>query len=120
MKDGLIKVAAAAPLIRVADTVYNTNQLIDCAKRAAAAKVGVLVFPEMSMTAYTANDLLFFDNLLKGAEEGLVRYIEETKELPLISFVGVPVRAFGRIYNCAAAITQGQLMGLVPKYALGN
>ena len=120
MKDGLIKVAAASPLIRVADTVYNTNQLIDCAKRAAAEQVGVLVFPEMSMTAYTANDLLFFDSLLRGAEEGLLRYIAETKDLPLISFVGVPVRAFGRIYNCAAAITQGQLLGLVPKYALGN
>ncbi len=120
MKDGLIRVAASAPRIRVADTVYNASQLIDAAHRAAKEKVGVLVFPEMSMTAYTANDLLFFDSLLRGAEQGLLRYMKETAELPLLSFVGVPVRAFGRIYNCAAAVSGGKLLGLVPKYALGN
>ena len=120
MKQGLMKVAAAAPRIRVADTDYNAKALVECAKRASKEKVGVLVFPEMSMTAYTANDLLFFDTLLRGAEEGLAYYIEQTKDLPMLSFVGVPVCAFGRIYNCAAAVSQGELLGLVPKYALGN
>lgn len=120
MKQGLVKVSAAAPRIRVADTDFNAKALVECAKRAAASQCGVLVFPEMSMTAYTANDLLFLDTLLRGAEEGLAYYMEQTKELPLLSFVGVPVRAFGRIYNCAAAISYGRLLGLVPKYALGN
>ena len=71
-----MKVAAAAPRIRVADTDYNAKALVDCAKRASEEKVGVLVFPEMCMTDYTANDLLFLDSLLRGAEEGLASYIK--------------------------------------------
>ena len=120
MKNGLIKVAAAAPRIRVADTPFNTNSLIDCATAAAKEGAGVVVFPEMVMTAYTANDLVFSESLLNGAEDGMAHYIEATKDLPIISFVGVPVRAHGRIYNCAAAVCSGKLLGLVPKCALGN
>ncbi|MBO5788783.1 MAG: NAD(+) synthase [Clostridia bacterium] len=120
MKYGLIKVAAASPRIRVADTAFNSQAMVECAHRVAKENVGVLVFPELSMTAYTANDLLFSESLLAGAEQGVIDYMEQTKDLPLISFLGVPVSTFGRIYNCAAAICEGKLLGLVPKYALGN
>ncbi|MBP5209650.1 MAG: NAD(+) synthase, partial [Clostridia bacterium] len=88
--------------------------------RAADAGARVVVFPELSLCAYTAYDLLFSQTLIDGCERALTDYIAQTADLPVISFVGLPVRAFGRLYNCAAAVCRGELLGLVPKFALGD
>lgn len=120
MKDGMIRVAAASPRIRVADPEGNIAKMIGRAKELSADGVRVLVFPELSVCGYTANDLLFSETLLRGCEEAAVAYLRETADLPLLSFIGVPVEAFGRLYNCAAAVCHGKLLGLVPKHALGN
>lgn len=120
MKDGFIRVAASSPRIRVADPENNINAFIQKAKEAASDGVRVLIFPELSVCGYTANDLLFSDILLRGCEAAVTAYLRETADLPLLSFLGVPVQAFGRLYNCAAAVCGGKLLGLVPKHALGN
>ena len=120
MKDGFIKVATVAPALRVADPHFNVTESIKEAKRAAAEGVKLLVFPELSISAYTVEDLLFWSSLQEACERELARYIEETRTLDMLSFVGVPVVAFDRVYNCAAAVCRGELLGLVPKSNLPN
>lgn len=118
MKDGLIRVGAVAPRGRVADPMKNAEGLIAAARAAADAGVRVLVTPELGITGYAVSDLFFQAPLIAAAEKGLARYIRETAELDLLSFVGVPVAVGGRLYNCAAAVCRGELLGLVPKLAI--
>ena len=120
MKDGFIKVSATSPRLCVAGVVYNCRELIGEARAAAARGVKLLVFPELSITGYTSADLFLNSRLLSSAEEALGEYIDETSDLDLISFVGVPVSAFGRLYNCAAAVFRGRLLGLVAKSYIPN
>lgn len=120
MKDGFVKVATAAPALRVADPHFNVTESVKEAKRAAAAGVKLLVFPELGISSYTAGDLMFWSSLQEACERELARYIEETRSLDLLSFIGVPVVAFDRVYNCAAAVCRGELLGLVPKSNLPN
>ena len=115
MKDGFVKVAAGTPRIRVADCGYNAGQIIALMKQAAGRGVKVLALPELCVTGYTCGDLFLQDALLDGAEEALERILEETAELDMVTALGLPVRAEGKLYNCAAVIKGGQLLGLVPK-----
>ena len=115
MKDGFVKVAAGTPRIRVADCGYNAGQIIALMKQAAGQGVKVLALPELCVTGYTCGDLFLQDALLDGAEEALERILEETAELDMVTALGLPVRAEGKLYNCAAVIKGGQLLGLVPK-----
>ena len=115
MKDGFVKVAAGTPRIRVADCGYNAGQIIALMKQAAERGVKVLALPELCVTGYTCGDLFLQDALLDGAEEALERILEETAELDMVTALGLPVRAEGKLYNCAAVIKGGQLLGLVPK-----
>ena len=118
MKHGLIKVAAGAPAIRVADPIHNAAKLADAAKEAAEAGVRVLVFPELCVTGYTCGDLLYSQALLTGAREALTAYLAKTAELELLSVVGLPFADGDQIYNCAAVCYQGELLGLVPRTKL--
>ena len=120
MTDGFVRVATASPALRVADPRFNTDSAIATAKEAAAAGVKVLVFPELNLSAYTIGDLVFQTNLLAACERELARYIEETKALDLLSFVGLPVAVFDRVYNAAAAVSHGELLGIIPKSHLPN
>ena len=120
MRDGFVRVATASPTLRVADPHFNTDSAIATAKSAAAAGVKVLVFPELNISAYTVGDLVFQTTLLAACERELARYIEETKDLDLLAFVGLPVAVFDRIYNAAAAVSHGRLLGLIPKSHLPN
>ena len=115
MKDGFIRVGAASPLLRVADCLYNATSLAEAARLAAARGVRVLVFPELSLTTYTAGDLFLQPLLQEKAEEALASYMKETEALDMLSFVGLPVSVGERIYNCTAAVSRGRLLGLVPK-----
>mgnify|MGYP002521958464 CR=1 FL=1 len=120
MTDGFVRVATASPALRVADPHFNTDSAIATAKSAAAEGVKVLVFPELNISAYTIGDLVFQTNLLAACEKELARYIEETKDLDLLAFVGLPAALFNRVYNVAAAVSHGELLGLVPKSHLPN
>ncbi len=115
MKDGLVKIAAAAPSLRVADTQYNAEQIISCISDADDLGVKILTFPELSITGCTYRDLLRHEVLLKGAEEALCRIIEATTGLDMLVFVGLPFADGSKLYSCAAAICSGYLLGLVPK-----
>ncbi len=115
MKDGFVKVAAASPVIRVADTDYNADRIIECINEADAQDVNVLVFPELCITGCTCRDLLTHDVILAGARNALLRILEATVGVDMLIFVGLPLELGSNIYSCAAAICSGYLLGLVPR-----
>ena len=115
MKNGFLKVAAATPMVRVADTKANVEAHIDLAQKAYAEGVRVLVFPELSLTGATCGDLFLQDTLLQGTQEALAIYLEATKELDMISVVGLPYAAHAKVYNTSAVCHKGRLLGLVTK-----
>ena len=122
MKDGFITVAAGTPKIRVADCRYNAEQIFTLMREADKQGVKVLALPELCLTGYTCGDLFLQDTLLNGAEEGLKTILEATKHLDLVAAVGLPVRDKwnNKLYNCAAVIQKGEILGLVPKTYLPN
>lgn len=121
MRDGFIKVAVSAPEHRVADCKFNVEKMIEKAKKAALSwRAKLLVFPELSLTGYTCQDLFLQDTLLAGALDALREYVEKTRELPLVSIVGLPLMHRGRLYNVAAPVSRGKILGLVPKSHLPN
>ena len=120
MRDGFIKVGAATPKVRVADPVYNREQLVKAAGEAAGRGVKLLVFPELSMTAYTCGDLFGQEILVRAAREELARFAAETEALDMLMFVGLPWAQDGKLYNVAAAVEGGRVLGLVPKLNLPN
>ena len=120
MKDGFIRVGSVSPEIKVADVSANVTSCIEAAKDAAQKGVKVLCYPELVITGYTCGDLFGHRLLLSSAEAGLKRFMEETRELDMISFIGVPVPALDRLYNCGAAVFRGRLLGLVTKTYIPN
>ena len=120
MRDGFIKVGAATPKVRVADPAYNREQLVKAAGEAAGRGVKLLVFPELSMTAYTCGDLFGQEILVRAAREELARFAAETEALDILMFVGLPWAQDGKLYNVAAAVKGGRVLGLVPKLNLPN
>lgn len=120
MKYGFIRACAATPNIRVADTAYNAESILADMKKAKAAGVELLVFPELCVTGYTCGDLFGQDVLLDGAEEAILKIAAGTKGTDMLVFAGVPVRMGGVLYNCAAALADGRVLGFVPKRHLPN
>ena len=122
MKDGFVKVAAGTPKIRVADCRYNAEQIFTLMREADKQGVKVLALPELCLTGYTCGDLFFQDTLLRGAEEGLQTILDATKNLDMVTAVGLPVRDKwdNKLYNCAAVIQKGEILSLVPKTYLPN
>ncbi len=120
MRDGFIKAAAATPEIRVADCAHNARQIIALMKQAAEGGVKVLCFPELCVTGYTCGDLFLQPALLDAAEAALSVILEETKELDLLTAVGMPVRYKNKLYNCAVMIQKGEILGAVPKTHIPN
>ena len=115
MKHGFLKVACATPKIKVADCSYNVNELISIAKDANEQKVKVLVFPELCITSYSCADMFFSNVLLDSSYNALIHYIEQTKEYDMLSIVGLPMFYENKIYNCAAVVKGGELLGVVAK-----
>jgi len=117
---GFIKVAAASPKLKVANVEYNVKRIKHLIREAHKKGAYFLVFPELSITGYSCGDLFLQKNLLNEAEKALLLLIEQTKELDIISVVGLPLFIEGRLYNCAAVLSGGRLIGLVPKMFLAN
>ena len=121
MKDyGFVKVAAAIPSVRVADCEYNVEQMLLMMRQADEQGVEVMVFPELSITGYTCQDLFRQNVLLEQAEKGIERIIEESLQMDIIAIVGVPVVVGDLLLNCAAVVQRGSLLALIPKTYLPN
>ena len=118
MKYGFVKVAAATPALRVADTAYNAAACASLAAEAALQGVKVLTFPELCLTGATCGDLFAHGRLLTGAMEALRDFAEATAALDMLCVVGLPVAFADRVYNCAAVVSGGMVLGLVPKRTL--
>ena len=120
MRDGFVKVAAGTLSIRVADCRYNAESCFTLMREADRQGVRVLVLPELCLTGYTCGDLFLQETLLRGAEEALSTVLEATKHLDMVTALGLPVRFENKLYNCAAVIHKGVILGLVPKTHLPN
>ena len=120
MKDGFICVAAGTPKVRVADCRYNAEQIFTMMREADKQGVKILALPELCLTGYTCGDLFLQDTLLDGAAEGLRTILEATRHLEILTALGMPVRAGGKLYNCAVVIQKGSVLAVVPKTYLPN
>lgn len=120
MKYGFIKVAAASPALRVADCRYNAEQSVAAMQRAAAAGVRLLVLPELGLTGYTCGDLLLQPVLQQGALHALQTLLAVSAGLPMTTVAGLPLEVEGKLYNCAAVLHGGKILGVVPKTNLPN
>ncbi|QQG45193.1 MAG: NAD(+) synthase [Candidatus Sungiibacteriota bacterium] len=112
---GFLRLAAASPPLRIGDVDYNVKKILEFAKRADKESVDILVFPELSITAYTASDLFFNRTLLAQALNGLARIRLASRALGSVLVVGVPIAQEGKLFNTAAVVFKGKVYGLVPK-----
>jgi len=117
---GYMRVASALSEVRPGDVKYNINQISDILRKIEKEKVELVVFPELCVTGYTCADLFFQSNLLKSALEGLEKLTLLSEELSSAFIVGMPLAAKNNIYNCAAIIKKGEILGVVPKRYLPN
>lgn len=120
MKYGFIKVCAATPEMRVADVEFNTEKIIAAIKESAANGSQLTVFPELCVCGYTCGDLFNQKALLAQVDKAIGEICRATKGLKTLVFVGVPIEHFGRLYNCAVAIYDDSILGVIPKTYLPN
>ena len=119
-RHGFARMAVATPAVRVGDPQYNLEATVKLMREAAREKAVVAVFPELGLSAYTCDDLFHQQALIDGAEAALAELLKQTRTLPLAALVGLPVAVQGLLYNCAALVCQGRLVGVVPKTYLPN
>ena len=120
MKNGFVKVAAATPDIRVADVEFNTQNIINAMEEAQKNGAKILVFPELCVTGYTCSDLFDHSVLLKVSRKALLEIAENTNDKDMLVFVGAPLEVNGKLYNVAAAMNQGEIIGFTTKTFLPN
>ena len=109
------RVAAVTPDLKVGDVEKNAQSVLDALETYSVKRVKVLVFPELTLSGYTAGDLFYMDALLKSCEKYLVKIVDYSMNYDTLLFVGVPLARNGKLYNCAAAICHGKLLGVIPK-----
>lgn len=120
MQDGFIKTAVASPDIRVADVAYNTKSIIQCIHDAARNGAKLLVLPELCLTAYTCGDLFLQRRLQQDAWQGILKIARETEKDDILAAVGMPVEWNGKLYNAAAFLKGGKILGFVTKKNIPN
>ena len=119
MKD-FVRVAAVSPNVRVADPFYNVEEMLKWAKEAEKEAVSLLVYPELSVSSYTANDLLLQESLQEGCKKAVKLFSEKTKKSPVLFVLGYPLVHRGKLYNTAFVMQKGKILGIVPKKHLPN
>lgn len=120
MKHGFIRVAAATPVIRVADCSYNTDKIMKMIDIAQERGNKLVVFPELCITGYTCGDLFLQDTLLRGAMESVKKLAAHTEGKEIVAVVGFPYQVKGKLYNTAAVLSGGRILGMVPKISIPN
>ncbi|MBE5993156.1 MAG: NAD(+) synthase [Paenibacillaceae bacterium] len=120
MKHGYIRVAAATPDVKVADPQFNRENIVRLIREGIERNTKIMVFPELCLTAYTCADLFGQDALLSKAKEELKVIVKETEGSDLLVFIGLPWERDGKLYNTAAAVQNGRILGLIPKTNLPN
>ena len=120
MKHGFVSVASAAPRLRLADCRYNAEQTFLTMRAADERGVKVLVLPELGLTGATCGDLFYQDTLLRGAEQALNTVLEATRNLEVVTALGMPLKFNNKLYNCGVIIQKGMVLGVVPKTYLDN
>ena len=120
MKDGFIKVSAATPDVRVGDCEYNADEIIRMVYEMEEQGAKVMVFPELCITSYSCGDLFWQETLLNEAKVQLMRIAKETEAVDGLIFVGLPLEYNGKLYNVAAGLNHGEILGLVPKIHIPN
>ncbi|MGX7895671.1 NAD(+) synthase [Tsuneonella sp. HG222] len=119
-RHGFVRVATSTPRVRTADVSYNCAGIVDEAQRAHAAHVDLVVYPELCLSSYALDDLVMQGALLDAVEAGVAEVVRASKGLSPVLLIGAPLRHEGRLYNCALAIADGVLLGVVPKSYLPN
>ena len=117
---GFYRFASVSPVLKVADTAYNTEEIIRSAKIAASNGAAFVVFPELCITGYTCSDLFHQELLLQNSSRSLLKIAEALKDYDSVIAVGLPLRIFGRLYNCAAFVQRGKVIAVTPKIHLPN
>jgi len=117
---GFARLAVATPLVKIGDPEHNAQATEALMREAARAKAVLAVFPELGLSAYSCDDLFHQQVVIAGAERALERLLARTRALPLAALVGLPVAIDGLLYNCAALLAAGRLLGVVPKTYIPN
>ena len=117
---GIVKIACISPEVRVGDCAFNANDIISRAKTAYSEGVKIAIFPELCLTGYTCGDLFFQQTLRNAAIQSLERICAELADMDMVSLIGLPICSLGKMYNAAAVIYHGQVLGVVPKKNLPN
>ncbi len=120
MRQGFVKIAAATPDIKVADTFHNQEEICRMMEEGAGAGAKIIVFPELCITGYTCGDLFGQEVLLKNARAALRYIAENTGDLDCLALIGMPLQRDGKLYNVAAVLSRGEVLGIVPKTYLPN
>ena len=120
MNYGYVKVAAAVPRVKVADCRFNAEQIEKEIIIADGKGVQIIAFPELCITGYTCGDLFAQQLLLEEAEIGLIRILNDTRQMDIISILGMPVACNGALLNVAVVIQKGKVLGVIPKTYLPN
>lgn len=120
MRQGFVKVAAATPKILVADCVENARLIVEKIREMEQGGAKVMVLPELCLTGYTCSDLFWQERLLEEAREQLAWIAKQTKEVDALIFLGLPWEEQGKLYNAAAVLNHGEVLGIVPKKHLPN
>ncbi|HMO44731.1 MAG TPA: NAD(+) synthase [Rubrivivax sp.] len=119
-RHGFTRVAVAVPRCRVADPAFNAGQSIALLQQAAGQGAALALFPELGLSAYTCDDLFQQRALLDGCEAALARIVAASEPLPTLAVVGLPLRVDHSLFNCAAVVHRGRVLGVVPKTYLPN
>src|ERR1043166_2152438 len=117
---GFIRVAVCVPKVRVADPVFNCAEIQRMAEMASEKGAALALFPELCVSAYSNEDLFHQDALLESSSEAVAQLIKRSAKLTPVLIIGFPFAFEGKLFNCAAVIHKGQLLGLVPKSYLPN
>ncbi|MCU4181635.1 NAD(+) synthase [Bosea sp. BH3] len=117
---GLVRLACAAPRLKVADPAFNVAETLALLRRADEGGASLALFPELGISAYAIDDLLQQNALLDAVQEALSRLVVESRTLRCVAVVGAPLRVEGRLFNCAVAIHRGRILAAVPKTYLPN
>ena len=112
---GFVRTAAAIPFGKVAGIEYNKKQIISMIKEASANKSSIVIFPELSITSYTCSDLFQQSSIIQGSIKALLDIALLTKNIPILSIVGLPIINNNQLFNCAAVINKGNILGIIPK-----